>query len=184
MKKIGVEKNMHIKDVPQIIKQLLEKDEVIMASCFVKNSGASASRILIGVTAGIGITFNDYADHFRVVATNKRILLVGIADTVDLVTGVRVIDYNEIKKLKMSKKMNHINIILNDGKFFELTSIDFTDDNSMLERSIATFNYIASNLNEKNVEIKSNILNSEIIVLVAITILPFIISFIIIMGLL
>ena len=161
MKKLAVKENMHFKDVKGLVNDLLLKDETIMGNCLVENSGAIVARIGVGVCCGVGLTFNDYADQFKVVATNKRLLLIGLSHTVDLITGVRVIEYSEIKKLKMGKNLDIVSITLEDGKYFELTALDFSDNPAILEKARTTFNYISSNIVKENVAIKRTSLAME-----------------------
>lgn len=51
----------------------------------------------------------------------------------------------------MTKNLGIISISLEDGKHFELTALDFSDNPSILERAKTTFNYILSNLSEETV---------------------------------
>lgn len=182
MKTIAVKENMNTKDMKELIKETLTEGEIVISDCLVENSGAVAARIGVGIACGIGLTFNGYADHFRVVATNKRLLLVGLASTINLITGIREISYEEISKLKMSKKMNYVKISLVNGKFFELTPLDFSDDKSIIEKSISTFNYIASNIEEEKVYNNSKALSIQNIILVAFNIVTIITGFIILLN--
>ena len=161
MKKLGVKGNMHFEDIKGLVKDLLLENETVMGDCLVQNSGAIAARIGVCFVTGIGLTFNDYADQFKVVATNKRLLLIGLSHTVNLVTGVRVIEYSEIKQLKMTKNLGIVSITLEDGKHFELTALDFSDNPAILEKARTTFNYISSNIVKENVAIKKTSLAME-----------------------
>ena len=171
MKKLGVKGNMHFEDIKGLVKDLLLEDETVMGDCLVQNSGAIAARIGVCFVTGIGLTFNDYADQFKVVATNKRLLLVGLSHTVNLVTGVRVIEYSEIKQLKMTKNLGIVSITLEDGKYFELTALDFSDNPAILEKARTTFNYITSNVDEEKVSVKKLSIGMDIALLTGVTLL-------------
>ena len=171
MKKLGIKENMHFEDIKGLVKDLLLENETVMGDCLVQNSGAIAARIGVCFVTGIGLTFNDYADQFKVVATDKRLLLVGLSHTVNLVTGVRIIEYSEIKQLKMTKNLGIVSITLEDGKHLELTALDFSDNPAILEKARTTFNYIASNVDEEKVSVKKLSIGMDIALLSGATLL-------------
>lgn len=182
MENINVKNGMNTKEIKTMLKEMLLENEVVVYSCLVDNSAAATARIGVGIFCGIGITFNDYATQYKVIATNKRLILFGISNTVNLVTEAKIIEYNEISSLTTNKDMSVIRIKLNNNNSFELAPLDFSDDKEIKEKSIKTFNYIISNIPSENVTIKTNAFASNLIftavysAIIVILLLPFLIG--------
>ncbi|SHJ43006.1 PH domain-containing protein [Clostridium cavendishii DSM 21758] len=122
MEKIEIEKDMHIADVKAVVESVLEKEEVITNDIFARNMGARGAATAIGLLTGVMTSYDGTALEYRIILTNKRVILVGEVGYLNLLTGITIIDYNEIKAIKVDREDTPKNIIieLNDGKYYTL----------------------------------------------------------------
>lgn len=144
MKNISVKKDSHFKDITILVNEILEDNENIIGSCLIENATGRNTKIAVATFTGFGIAFCDVADHFKFIVTNKKVIFVGYAKSVDLVTGINIISYDEIKELAMDKKFRHIKLTLNNNSTFQLTTMDFEDRPEIIEKCKSNIDYIVS----------------------------------------
>lgn len=148
MKNIKVQKSLDIKEISTLVKSLLTQDERITSDCLVESASSRDTKMMLH----IGISFDGFVDAFRIVATNKRVLFIKLARTINKITGINEYEYDEFKSIAMDEKMRHIKLKFTDGGHINLTTIDITDKPEIIENTKKTFNHIISIIGEDKVE--------------------------------
>lgn len=121
MKRIEVKKGTTIENIKSVVASVLENEEVITNDIYGINMAARG--VAAGTGLGAGMTsYDGYALEYRLILTNKRVLLVGEVGHLNLLTGISSIDFNEIKAIKVDNEDTPNNVIIElDDKYYTLS---------------------------------------------------------------
>lgn len=151
MKNLTIETGMTHKDISTLIKNNLQVGEEIIADCLTENSTLLLSRLAVSFIAGAPFALAGSANEFKVVATNKKLFIIGYDHTTSTIKGASEFEYNEIKQFTLMKDGSKSVIEFNGGEKFHLSPLPLEDHPELIERTKNTFKYIASVIDSKKV---------------------------------
>lgn len=98
--------------------------------------------------------FSSFANFYRVILTNRRILIVGMNISLKIVTGIRSFEYNEVSKIVMDNIME-FKVYMTNGKYyvFDIYSKLLNDDTK--EKSIKAVEYMIDRIEPNRVRSKT-----------------------------
>lgn len=140
MEDIYVSDEAKVKDLKNIIGEFLYANEKIQGSIVSGMYPSGGYRVYSSnLKKKDGKHFSSFGSAYKVIVTNKRILIVSILG--QGINGIRGVEYEDIKKLVMNH-MENMSLYLNNGVYYELQIACINEMDKYMKEALDAIDYI------------------------------------------